>query len=235
MNGHRTCIICLPRTGSQLCEKLAGEINNAYMLGEFFENWNGDSQYEIDINNNIYMKEFVLKPSPFKLTNGLKERLDILKKTDPKQALTLRIFLMNHYDKLELSNLIIELKNMGFEFITLERNLKDQIISYMLACTHNMFDINSTINDPIKVNISKLYTTLRQISDSNIHWGNNVDAILGNISYKKIRYETIYSDMEEAYDRKFKYSGVKTLKGDPFDLIINKEEVMVFLNILLKK
>ena len=61
-----------------------------------------------------------------------------------------------------------------------------------------------------------------------------IDVVLNNSNYKKIKYETIYSDLENIYNYPFTYSGVKTIKGDPFDLIINKKEVVFFLNFLLK-
>ena len=240
MNGHRTCIICLPRTGSQLSEKLIGEISNAYNLGEFFENWNQNSQYELDSNSNIYIKEFVFTPSPFKLTNNIEERLDLLKKINPDQPLSLRIFLMDHYDKAQLSNIVTELKNIGFEFVTLMRDVKEQLLSYMIAYTYltskniNVFDINSPINEPVTIDINKLGRTLTQIRNSNNNWEKNVSTILNNTAYQKINYQTIYSDMSAIYNREFKYFGNKSIKVDPLDLIVNKKEIMVILDILLK-
>ena len=55
MNGHRICIICLPRSGSQLCEILSGEKHSSLQLGEYFENWNR-GEYVTDNDNNLILK-----------------------------------------------------------------------------------------------------------------------------------------------------------------------------------
>ena len=240
MKGHRTCIICLPRTGSQLCEKLVGEISNSYNLGEFFENWNQNSQYELDSNSNIYIKEFVFTPSLFKMSNKIEEQLDLLKKINTNQSLSLRIFLMDHYDKIQLSTIVTELRNIGFEFVTLVRDVKEQLLSYMIATTYmtskniNVFDINSPITEPVTIDINKLSNVLTQICNSTKNWEKNVSTILNNTDYQKINYQTIYSDMSTIYNREFKYFGDKSIKVDPLDLIVNKKEIMVILDILLK-
>ena len=64
MTGHRTCILCLPRSGSQLCETLSGEKHSSLQLGEYFENWNR-SEYIADVNNNIILKNFSSIPTNF--------------------------------------------------------------------------------------------------------------------------------------------------------------------------
>ena len=229
MNGHRTCIICLPRTGSQLCEKLSGERHSSLQLGEYFENWNR-SEYVIE-EDNIRFKNYASISSNFKLFENFEQRLDLLKNTNINQSLTLRIFLMDQYDKDALSNIIIELKNIGFEFITLKRDIKEQLLSYMISRTYvkNVFGINSEINQPVYIDIAKLNKALTHIYDSHLLWEKNLSVVLHNIEYQTVRYESIHSDMENIYNTKFKYQGEKSIKGDPFDLIINKEEVMSFL------
>ena len=230
MTGHRTCILCLPRSGSQLCETLSGEKHSSLQLGEYFENWNR-SEYIADVNNNIILNNFSSIPSNFKLFEGFKERLNLLKNTNINQSLTLRIFLMDQYDKDILSDIIIELKNIGFEFITLKRDIKEQLLSYMIARTYvkNVFRINSEINQPVYIDIAKLNKTLTHIYNSHLLWEKNLSVVLHNIEYQTVRYESIHSDMENMYNTKFKYQGKKSIKGDPFDLIINKQEVMDFL------
>ena len=230
MTGHRTCIICLPRSGSQLCEILSGEIKASFQLGEYFENWNR-SEYVADSENNIRLKNFASIPTNFKIFEGFEERLNLLKNTNINQSLTLRIFLMDQYDKDTLYNIIIELKNIGFEFITLTRNIKEQLLSYMIARTYvkNVFGINSEINEPIYIDFTKLNKILTHIHVSHLLWEKNLSMVLHNIDHQTVRYESIYSDMENIYNTKFKYQGKKSIEGDPFDLIINREEVMSFL------
>jgi len=230
MNGHRTCIICLPRSGSQLCEILSGEKHSSLQLGEYFENWNR-SEYIADEDNNIRFKNYASISSDFKLFENVEQRLDLLKHTNINQSLTLRIFLMDQYDKDTLSNIIIELKNIGFEFITLTRDIKEQLLSYMIARTYvkNVFGINSEINQQVTIDLIKLNKVLTHIYDSHLRWEKNLSVVLHNIKYQTVNYESIYSDMENIYNTKFKYQGEKSIKDDPFDLIINREEVMGFL------
>jgi len=229
MIGHRTCIICLPRTGSQLCETLSREIHSNLSLGEYFENWNRN-EYVID-DGNIRLKNSLSIRSNFKLFDAFEKRLDLLKNTNINQPLTLRIFLMDEYDKNTLSKIIIELKNIGFEFITLTRDIEEQLLSYMIARTSvkHVFGINSKINEPVHINFDTLGKVLTHIHDSHISWENNLSMILQDIEYHKVKYESIYLDMENIYNRKFKYLGEKSIKTDPFDLILNKEEVKGFL------
>ena len=138
---------------------------------------------------------------------------------------------MDQYNKDTLSNIIIELKNIGFEFITLKRDIKEQLLSYMVARTYvkNVFGINSGINQPVYINLIKFNKVLTHIYDSHLLWEKNLSLVLHNIEYQKVNYESIHVDMENIYNTKFKYQGEKSIKGDPFDLIINKEEVMDFL------
>jgi len=228
MIGHRTCIICLPRSGSQLCEILSGEKHSSLRLGEYFENWNR-SEYIVD--DNIRFKNYASISTNFKLFENFEQRLDLLKHANKNQSLTLRIFLMNQYDKGTLSNIITELKNIDFEFITLKRDIKEQLLSYMIAHNYikNVFGINSKINEPVYIDLTKLNKVLAHIYDSHLLWEKNLSVVLPNIEYRTVRYESIYSDMENIYNTKFKYQGEKSIEGDPFDLIINKEEVMGFL------
>ena len=230
MRGHRTCIICLPRTGSQLCEMLSGERYSSLQLGEYFENWNR-SEYIVDNDNNIRLKNFSSIPTNFKLFEGFEERLNLLKNTNINQSLTLRIFLMDQYDKNIMSKIITELKNIGFEFITLKRNIEEQLLSYMIARTYvkNVFGINSEINEPVYINFAKLNKVLTHIYDSHLLWEKNLSMILHNIEYQTVKYESVYSDMEKIYNTKFKYLGKKSINVNPYDLILNKEEVMGFL------
>ena len=138
---------------------------------------------------------------------------------------------MDQYDKNTLSKIMLELKNIGFEFITLTRTIKDQLLSYMIARTYvkNVFGINSEINEPVRINLNGLSTVLTHIHDSHLLWEKNLSIILHNIEYQKVKYESIYSDMENIYNTKFNYQGKKSINTDPFDLILNKEEVMGFL------
>lgn len=235
MKGHRTCILCLPRSGSQLCERLVSEIQDASPLNEYFENWN-QSEYVLDANNFIQLRQFNKIPSYYKITPNFEEKLDLLKRVNINQPLVLRIFIMDHYSKDDLRKIILELHNIGFEFITLFRELRAQLLSYMVARSYqsskneSVFEMNSAIAEPIKIDFNhNLYIPLYQIKNSSINWSKNLSFLLDSMSVNSVYYETIYSDMEQLYQTKFKYLGNKSIKSDPLELILNKTEVLNFL------
>jgi len=235
MNTRRICIICLPRSGSQLCEQLASELSNSYMLGEYFENWNR-SNYDFDINNNIYVKKFAEISCKLNLQQQFKEKLNLLSKANPNQPLTLRLFAMDYYNKDTLLTIITKLKTLGFEFVTLTRDIKNQLLSFMITVSYqtfkkqNVFGINSDIIDPIYIKLNVLGPIFDDLVNSSKNWENNLSTILNDVNYQKIKYDTIYSDMEQIYNTNFKYHGKKSINGDPLDLILNKTEVVEFLS-----
>lgn len=236
---HRTCIICLPRSGSQLCEKLAAEATSARILGEYFENWN-QSEYALKFNDSLYVKKFIEQPSELMIRENFEESINLLKQTRISQPLTVRLFLMDHYNKNTLLNIVNNLKDIGFEFLTLHRDLREQLLSYMIALSYHIsknkmvFTINNIIDEPVVVDIASLSHVLDKVVVSSKNWDSNLSAVLKGIEYQKIKYENIYQDMESVFDTKFRYSGKKSISGDPLDLILNKEEVLDFLSTRLE-
>ena len=235
MNGHRTCIICLPRSGSQWCEKLVREIHNAHALGEYFESWH-TSTYTFNNNNYVINKQSIFNDDSYNLTVTITEHIDLLKKINPTQPLIIRFFLFDHYDKNDVVNIMKELKILGFEFILLKRNLKEQLLSYIIARTYKLmgdsyaFFINSDRNRLITVDIDdQLLRGLNKIYNSSINWEKNIQEVFIKIKYQKVKYETLQSDMEKIYNRNFNYTGSKSIKTNPEDLILNKNEVLDLL------
>lgn len=235
MNSRRTCIICLPRSGSQLCEQLAAEATSARILGEYFENWNR-SEYTLTLDDRLYLKKFVQEPAELMIRENFKESMALLKQAKRDQPLTIRLFLMDHYDKNTLLSIVTDLKSIGFEFIVLHRNIREQLLSYMIALAYHIsknkmvFAINNVIDEPVTVDIPSLTHVLDRVVVSFKNWETNLSTILKDIEYQTISYENIYQDMETAFNTKFKYSGKKSINGDPLDLIVNKEEVLNFLS-----
>ena len=235
MIGRKTCIVCLPRTGSQLCEQLISEVHDSYTLGEYFEDWNR-SNYEFDADNNIYVTKFIGVSCKLNLQEHFKEKLNLLSKANPNQPLTLRLFLMDYYSKDTLSTIITELKTLGFEFVTLTRDIKNQLLSFMITVSYqtfkkkNVFGINSDIIEPIYIKLNVLGPIFDDLVNSFKNWEDNLSIILNDVNYQKIKYDTIYNDMEQIYNTNFKYHGKKSIKGDPLDLILNKNEVVNFLS-----
>jgi hypothetical protein len=235
MNASRICIICLPRSGSQLCEKLVEEATLSRGFGEYFENWN-QSEYVLDTNKKLHFKKFVTQPSSYMIKENYKEYIGLLKQANLTQSLVLRLMLIDYYDKDILIEIITDLKNLGFEFITLHRDLKEQLISYMIALSYkaskdkDVFGINKVIDESVNIDLNSLDVMLNMLVTSSKNWGNNLSTVLKNVEYKNIKYENIYQDLENYFNTKLNYTGIKSIKGDPLDLILNKTEVIDYLS-----
>jgi hypothetical protein len=184
----------------------------------------------------MYLKKFVQQPAELMIRENFKESLALLKQTKIDQPLTIRLFLMDHYDKNTLLSIVTDLKSLGFEFLVLDRNIREQLLSYMIALAYHIsknkmvFAINNVIDETVSVDIPSLTHVLDKVVISFKNWENNLSTVLKDIEYQKISYENIYQDMETAFDTKFRYSGKKSINGDPLDLILNKEEVLSFLS-----
>lgn len=234
-SSNRFCIICTPRTGSQWCVKLIEEAVNSFDLSEFFENWNNSTFY-VD-NGFVKLKEFIhTKNVPFDINNNYNERIDLLKRADLTQPLTIRFFLFDKYPKEVTKFIIEELQKINFNFIVLDRNFQEQILSYLIArlstnkFNKNFFNPNEVIVDPIYVKLDeRLKKTLDNIYVSKKNWNANINELFKNIPYHVVRYESMIEDMEKILNTQLKYNGEKSIKGDPLDLIINRHEILTFI------
>lgn len=234
MNGHRTCIICSPRSGSQLCEKLISEIHCAVVLGEYFENWNR-SRFELDSNNNLTQTAFIRISSKLDIADNLNDRLDLLTRVNPTNPLVLRIFLMDDYDKDNFAQILKCLQDLGFEFIVLSRNIKDQVLSFMIALSYkvfknkNVFGINIEINESVFVDLQLLGPIFDNLIKTCVNWQNNLSSVIKDLPYQSVEYETIVQDLENIYKTTFSYQGKKSITVPYMDLINNKDEVTNYL------
>ena len=236
MIGHRTCIICLPRSGSQLCEKLAAEATSALTLSEYFEDWNRSEYVLGPIKKHLHLKKFVNQLSALMIRKNFEEAMTLLKQVNRAQPLTIRLFLMDYYDKNTLSKIITDLKAIGFNFLVLHRNAREQLLSYMIALEYlssknkMVFTINTMIDETVTIDITSRIHVLDQLVLSFKNCESNLSIVLKDVEYQKIKYENIFQDMETAFNTKFTYSGKKSINVDPLDLIINREEVLNFLS-----
>lgn len=232
----RTCIICLPRTGSQLCERMISSIDNATMLGEYVEAWN-DSIYALDENKFLFMDKFISKKEPFNIHPLFDDRIKKIINSNKTQPFVLRLFLMDNYNKETFKSIIDNLNAAGFNFLTLYRSLEDQLLSYCIAYSNlarnkNTFIIDSAVVDKVFVNISKIESTIEHISRSNKKFSMNVKYIFEekNLNVNHIEYESLVNDIHKIYGIKIETGGNKTVQGNHLDYILNKEETIRLIN-----
>lgn len=232
----RTCIICLPRTGSQFCERMIASIDNATMLGEYFEAWN-DSIYALDQNKFLFMDKFILKKEPFNIHPLFDDRIKKIINSNKTQNIVLRLFLMDNYNKKTFKSIIDNLNADGFNFLTLYRSLEDQLLSYCIAYSNfarnkNTFAIDSVVVDKVFVNISKIESTIEYISRSNKNFSMNVKYIFEGktLNVNHVKYESLANDIHKIYGIQIKIDGPKTVQGNHLDYILNKEETSRLIN-----
>lgn len=234
MIGKRICIICTPRSGSQLCAKLINQYNNALDLNEYFERWN-QSIYQIN-DEGLALKEHISVSSHFSIEENYHDRIEVLKSAKNDQPLTLRLFLLEKYPKNIISTILSELQKLDFEFIQLDRkNVFDQILSYLITIQYrvslnkNVFGMNSKITDRVTIDLSLAEKFINILYPSIVNLSANVKTILPNTVVKHVYYETIFDDIGMLCETKFNNTGIKSIEGDPLDLVINKDDLLSLL------
>lgn len=248
---NRICILSLPRSGSQFCENI---ISNMYedppmiMLGEFFHWWKCGiyNNIELDPETKLLVKkinhrtgiDFIERRSKRVKLNieGWKDNLELLKNMDKTQPVSVRLQVFpylcnNRLRMLEYRELIYELKALNFKFISLERDFDERVLSLLIANAYAeikneyVFPINNIADERVLITEHEISKIEREYINSS-KWVESMDRLIGSYGYDSIRYETIYEDLSRVFDREVpKIGGVKTIQDNPYDLIINAEEV----------
>jgi LPS sulfotransferase NodH len=235
LNG-RVCILCTPRSGSQLCAKIISELNSATDLGEYFENWNR-SEYQCDDKNYIVLSHTKSQDSLFEIDSDYQNKIKFLSAADQTQPMTIRLFVMNHYSQQTLLSICSSLNKIGFKFVKLSRaNINEQLLSYAIALSskkiykRNIFGIGSSLTDKIYISPEIIDYTLKILKPSIENFHHNVDKCLSGITFDSVTYENIYQDLEKIYHHPFGVLDGKTIKGNPWDNILNAAQISAVLN-----
>jgi hypothetical protein len=260
---HRTCIIGLPRSGSQLCEKLvAGQYNKTLILGLLFDalkyttydnsgiitrtstNLHGkiqlsigqylqDTKFEAYKLNTVIEDMLATYASINSISHDWKERLRNIGDLDRNTPVTIRLFLDNMEELSLYKEIVMQLQNLGFKFLSLEREFEAQVLSHLIARNYSMvhkdiFTINSAILQPVLIP-SNLLTSrmIESVAVTKLKWSTYMKMI--NVPIKFVNYETMLFDLEGIYNCAFKVAGHKTISGDPYNWIINADEIRQLL------
>lgn len=256
---YRTCIIGLPRTGSQLCEKLiASAFNNTMMLGTYFdgstlknfiqsddigfaETVNPYGQLDTKIvqflesgNKTFASKKLIedileiyLKVNA--ISTDWKHRMAVLSKLDHTIPVTVRLFLNNLHEMTTYKEIVQDLRNIGFSFISLERNYESQVLSQLIARNYsmtreNIFSMDSVIKEPITVPVNLFTAYVIQFAAlMKLNWGTYMKML--QVPIKRVTYENMCVDLKSVYMRDFTITGHKTIQGDPYQWITNSDEI----------
>lgn len=239
---ERVCFLSLPRSGTQLIAKLFQQkYKTQFDIGELFESHH-ISTYDFDDNDNLTHINFERNPVPtgWKLYDKDEYRLDILRRINIKQPVSIKLFLFNHYNKTKLYRIIETFKSLNFKFVALKRSLPDQLLSYIVAdhwkngLHQNVFPINRVVEGKSHVILtSGIRKICSQITESNNDFDDNLRSISNNIGFyaAPILYESMFDQCADLLKYKLVHQGVKTL-DDPQLHIENYEEIKSYINSL---
>jgi len=242
----RYCILTLPRSGSQLCEHILINNNlNSFRLSEMFEGWypfdfslKDNKIHKVVKNNNV-----VNVSLNDKISDDWEYKLDLLDKAENTDY-SLRIFLINYRNLYVQKTIINHLKKLNFVFVSLQRNYEDMILSNLIAKFYakksiNIYGMGTKISKkpiylPLKEELYPCYMASTFFL-SKLFWYERLHEIVGVGNYHTVDYETIYNDCEKILGTKVEKIQGKTLESDPYDYIINKDEVRELLRPYVEK
>lgn len=227
----RYCILTLPRSGSQLCEKILEDNNpHSYRLSEMFEGW---YKFDFVLENNRISKIPNLTKNLDRICNDYEYKLNLISNADPSVDYTLRIFLYNHRN-LYIQNLIISrLLKSNFTFVSLKRNFEDVVLSNLIAKYYlnkgqNIYAMGTQITkEPIIIPIKEnfVYYQISTLFTSYLCWDQRIKTLFGYNKVFNVQYESIYQDCEKILNHKVDVVEGKTLSTNGYDYIINKDEI----------
>lgn len=223
----RLCIIGLPRSGSQyLVELLKNNTEHCYtdLKEPFTYNL---PRIVVDDSLQLSIESF---PSIYDL---YQDRViytnNVLRSSDIKQSIIMRLFIVPEIETM-LYDTIQNLIQKDFSFFILKRkNIINHILSIGLADARNQFKLMCSEPydyTPVKVTNFQLMRWLHQSIKK-------YDKLLeeNDISGQEIFYETAIEDLARIYDMPININIPikKQVVGDPYDHIINKDEVRQFI------
>lgn len=232
----RYCILTLPRSGSQLCEKILEDNNqNSYRLSEMFEGW---YNFDFVLENNRIHKNPKHSTSNIlilddKIADDWEYKLNLIHQADWNVDYTLRIFLYNHRNFYLQKKIISSLLQDNFVFVSLIRNFEDLVLSnliskYYLNKGQNIYGMGTQITkEPILVPIEQhfVYYQISTLFTSYLFWDQRIKMLLGDNKVFNVQYESIYEDCAKILGHYVNPIHGKTLETNGYDYIINKDEV----------
>lgn len=234
----RYCILTLPRSGSQLCEKILEDNNpNSYRLSEMFEEW-----YKFNFileNNRIHKLPKVTKESLQidRICQDYEYKLNLIRQADSTVDYTLRMFLLNHRNFYIQKKIISGLLENNFIFISLKRNFEDIVLSNLIAKYyfnkgHNIYSMGTQVTkEPIFIPIEEnfVYYQISTLFTSYLFWEKRIKMLLDDNTVFNVQYESIYEDCANILGHYVEPIKGKTLETNGYDYIINKDEIKAII------
>ncbi len=239
---ERVCFLSLPRSGTQLIGNIFRQRYIRQLeIGELFESHH-ISSYMFDHNDYLFRINFERSPFPtgWKLWDRDSYRLDVLKRFNLEQQLSIKLFVFKHYDTQLFDRIVETFIDRKFSFVSLQRNVVDQLFSYIVAdhwskgLNNNVFPINRVVQGTSKVIITEgIDKMCRYMAESNMLFQDNIQRLKSkyNLTIPHVTYENIFEQCSTLLQFQAKNDGVKTL-DDPKLHIENYEEIKTYINSL---
>lgn len=228
----RTCILSLPRSGSQYCEKLISSLSNgATELNEFFHSWIATDYYIED--GILTIGEATQGEPALKLHPEFKHRIELLSNANPSQNFTIRMFLLTTFDKDNLSYIVQELSKINFKFVYLERNFRDIVKSFGVAASswmsgHPVWVINSELPNCLTVKIEETKALTDIFYESYLKRKELLSML--NIPYSTVRYDNLVTDITTVFGSCPSYVGNRTINKELEKFVTNSKEFIDLIN-----
>lgn len=226
---HRYAVLGIPRSGSQLFESfikysLKQKDETAVDLQEIFTAHN-------PLIHTIYNQEGVIKSevgSTVDFWNAKKvshSNLEMIRNSNPNQAMTCRIFLHNNNSNYNFADSIKYAKELNFKFVYINRSFEHTMLSLVFA--NESFIWNKTKNTAkLNIDVDQLKT---MIASAYIYMTLNKRVLDSLTEYDEVSYEIIVDAANTlSTEEKTKAYGVfveKQLPLDPYEQILNVDEV----------
>jgi hypothetical protein len=199
------------------------------MLGEYLEAWN-EMDYQLDDNSILNSGPESKVQAAFSINSKYLHRLSLLKESNTSQNFTLRLFGFEYYNLNEITNI---LEDSGFKFVSLTRDFREIALSYAIAFNSAIrgtpiWTINSTVADPVLVNIAVTKRILDKIYKSHVVWNDTLSSL--NVSPIPLQYNNLVDDITTAFEQVPTYSGTKTIPHDYLNHIVNKNDVIEMID-----
>jgi hypothetical protein len=231
----RYCILTLPRSGSQLCERILEDNNpNSVRLSEMFEEWYNVS-YTLE---NHQIRKFNLENVPItfnndKISTDWEYKLNLIHESDRNTDYTLRMFLYNHRNFYLQQKILLGLQKSNFTFVSLKRNFEDMVLSnwitkYYMDNGQNIYSMGTKISkEPILIPLEESYVhyQLSTLFTSYLCWEKRIKSLLDNVTVLHVDYENIYEDCSKILGHSVSTIEGKTIETVGYDYIINKDEM----------
>lgn len=226
----RICLVSMPRSGSTHCLNRIAQINDGNYVGEIIDTWDR-IRYFHDEDNRIRFEHVDYDCRPIL---NWRANLELIRTANVDDNIHMKWFMREPYRHdmyyfRDYGYIYDTLKDAGFTFIMLDRDYAETAVSWVIAQSYweehgtNIYGVNSTINKKVTVTADTLVYALNTLR-GRIYYKYFTERKLADAP--KIKYETMDADINRIFNVDLPPSpNTKTIKGDPYDWIVNADEV----------